>query len=756
MPKKGFLFAIVFVFGAMFSSKAQDFYDPSTVQEINIKFRESNWDEILDGLYVAGFEERLEADIEINGTELKDVGVRYKGFSSVSTDRAKNPFNIKLNYTIDDQEYDGIDKIKLSNVIQDPSFVREVLSYEIARKYMPASRANFAKVFINGVYWGLYTNVEAVDGDFLSDHFSSNDGSFFKCNPEDLDLDVDAENANLGNSLGTNIDDYHELYDLKSDKGWNDLYDLIEILNEKPESLPLILNVDQTLWMHAFNYALVNFDSYIGYAQNYYLYQDQNEQFVPILWDLNMSFGSFRFSDASEYYDGFTIEQAKTIDPLSHYNSVSVSPRPLMRNLFEDDTYRRMYLAHLKTIVEENFQTDSYYKRAQFYQELTDTHVKTDTNKFYTYSDFRENLDSTVSDLIDYPGIKDLVEGRTTYLNDYLGQFSAPEYVTINQPTGTFSIGDEIGFTVEMKNAQSVLLNYRYGDYGLFSASEMIDDGQHNDGTAGDGIYGISITASGSNMQYYFYSENDEAGLFSPKRAAYEFYNLPVNLDYQNVVINELMAGLQSVRADENGDYDDWIEFYNTSAFDLNMSGLFLSDNKDDLQQWAFPDEEIGSGSYLMVWADNQPDEGRFHCNFSLEQDGESIYLSDDSGRIIDSITYGPQSVNISFGRSPNGLGEFTKMTPSYFAQNPNIGNLASDDFRLFPNPTNSSFSLILQSEEDYSLELFSANGQIVTQQTVDAHDNLVSIDLSEQAHGVYVLRLSNNDHSRTRRVLKY
>ena len=56
----------------------------------------------------------------------------YKGYSSASVDRVKNPFNIKLNYLIEGQDHQGIDKIKLSNVIQDPSFLREVLSYQIA------------------------------------------------------------------------------------------------------------------------------------------------------------------------------------------------------------------------------------------------------------------------------------------------------------------------------------------------------------------------------------------------------------------------------------------------------------------------------------------------------------------------------------------------------------------------------------------------------------------------------------------------
>ena len=65
--------------------------------------------------------------------------------------------------------------------------------------------------------------------------------------------------------------------------------------------------------------------------KNYYLFEDNAGRFNPILWDLNMSFGSFRLTDASSYFSGFSISQAKTLDPLSHYNDISVFPRPLMR-----------------------------------------------------------------------------------------------------------------------------------------------------------------------------------------------------------------------------------------------------------------------------------------------------------------------------------------------------------------------------------------------------------------------------------------
>ena len=64
-----------------------------------------------------------------------------------------------------------------------------------------------------------------------------------------------------------------------------------------------------------------------------------------------------------------------------------------------------------------------------------------------------------------------------------------------------------------------------------FKEVEMFDDGAHNDGFSGDGVYGGKISNSSNSIDYYFYAENDSAGVFSPKRAAYEFYQyvLPIN-----------------------------------------------------------------------------------------------------------------------------------------------------------------------------------------------------------------------------------
>ena len=150
----GFLFQI-----NLFSQSG--FYAVDSLREIRIYFYDSNWDYQLDSLHVQGNNDRILADIILDGLFYDSVGVRYKGFSSVSVNRIKNPFNIKLDYIIEGQDHQGIDKIKLSNCYQDPSFIREVLTYEIAGNYLPSAKANFTNLYINDTLWGLYSNVQA-------------------------------------------------------------------------------------------------------------------------------------------------------------------------------------------------------------------------------------------------------------------------------------------------------------------------------------------------------------------------------------------------------------------------------------------------------------------------------------------------------------------------------------------------------------------------------------------------------------------
>lgn len=733
------------------------FYSTDTIRDIRITFAQSNWDEILDSLYVAGDKGRMQATLFIDGIQYDSVGVRYKGYSSASVDRVKNPLNIKLNYLIEGQDHQGIDKIKLSNVIQDPSFLREVLSYEIARKYMPASESNFANVYVNDTLLGLYSNVEAVNNEFLEKHFTTADNVLVKGNPETVDLY--GENSNLSQTPGTDSLAYTSLYSMQSDYGWTALYNFIDTVNNHEVDVDKVLNVDQALWLHALNYTLINFDSYVGYAQNYYLYQDQAGRFNPIIWDLNMSIGSFRLTDASVYFDGFSIEQAKTLDPLSHYNEFSVFPRPLLRKLFNTSRYRKMYLAHIRTIVQENISNEAYLTRAETLHQLIDESVQNDANKFYTYADFQNNLYGTVSDFIDYPGIVDLMEGRAAYLSDYPGFQGAPDIENVSVfPEAPIS-NDMLLFTTQASNASEVILFYRKRSDIVFEELLMNDEGVDGDALAGDGIFSSQFLFQGRDVDYYIYAENDSAGAFSPQRAAYEYFTIEGQRNPGDIVINELMASNVDVVADTDGSYDDWVELLNTTENELSLGGLYLSDDATNLSKWALPNQELPAGSYFIIWADSEQDQGTSHASFKLSSAGEALFLSDAHQVLIDSVLFPEQIENVSYGRTPNGLGDFTFLSPTFEQTNDGANLIPLDDvlvFNLYPNPVLDVLYFEIESQSNSTIQIIDVLGRVVFKYDLSAGITTGELPVSDLNAGLYIVSLRSNDDMMSKKMFKH
>lgn len=127
------------------------------------------------------------------------------------------------------------------------------------------------------------------------------------------------------------------------------------------------------------------------------------------------------------------------------------------------------------------------------------------------------------------------------------------------------------------------------------------------------------------------------------------------------IVINELMAVNTETVTDSYGEYDDWIELYNTTNIDLNISGYYLSDSKSSPLKWQFPSGTIiEAGSFLIVWADNQPAQAEgLHAAFKLSGSGETVLLSDIEGNIIDQVKYDENISNIAFARYPDGSDNF-------------------------------------------------------------------------------------------------
>ena len=127
-----------------------------------------------------------------------------------------------------------------------------------------------------------------------------------------------------------------------------------------------------------------------------------------------------------------------------------------------------------------------------------------------------------------------------------------------------------------------------------------------------------------------------------------------------SLVINELMAQNDGFIQDSHGDYEDWIEIYNYGDYPINIGGMYLTDDLTAPAKWRIPDSNaaattIPSHGHLLIWADNETNDGILHASFRLNISGEQIGLYDAYGILIDSVVFGPQEVNYSYGRLPDG-----------------------------------------------------------------------------------------------------
>lgn len=145
----------------------------------------------------------------------------------------------------------------------------------------------------------------------------------------------------------------------------------------------------------------------------------------------------------------------------------------------------------------------------------------------------------------------------------------------------------------------------------------------------------------------------------------------------QELYINEFMASNDFAYPDPNGDYDDWIEIYNAENEPIDIGGMYITDDLDEITAWQIPTSApdqttIPADGFLVLWADDEPDQGVLHLEIKLSADGEDIGLTAEDGvTIIDQITFGPQTTDVSYGRYPDGSDNWVFM-PDFTPGAPN------------------------------------------------------------------------------------
>ncbi len=715
----------LFLISTSFSSFSQDVFDVG-IRQIEIFFTEPNWDDSLDIYYANNIGERLIADsIIIDGEVDQDVGIKYKGNSSYNVNNAKNPLNIKLDYINNGQSIDGYNVLKLSNGFRDPSFIREVLAYEIAREYMPAPKATYANVWVNGVLIGLYTCVQSIDSDFTNENFYERKGPFFKA--ENTGISIPGCMGQLGileYYADTNC--YQRAYEMQSSEDWTKLGNFLDTLNNHFTNIESVMDIDRSLWMMAFENLTVSLDGPINsIPHNFYLFQDNNGRFSPVLWDMNMAFGCFTNGLPGPV-------QNSDLQDLDIFHEISNNQNRLLAQIFSSDRYKRMYVAHMRTILNEHFANNYYSNRALTLQSIIDNDVSSDPNTFFSYADFTSNITTSVGSnpII---GISELMLSRVQYIQSLPEFTSAAPTVDILNSNSVLP-HTTVNITAEISNASYAYLGYRFKFADKFEKIQMFDDGQHGDGIAGDGVYGTTISVDARDVQYYIYAENNNAGVFSPERAEKEFHQIPV---VSGLVINEIMAANLSSVSDQSGEYDDWVELYNGGSVSINLNSFYLSDDENDLTKWSFPNISIPADGYLIIWCDTAgTSQAGLHTTYRLSADQEEVYLTDPTGTVIDAVHYVNMATDQGYARVPNGTGVMQYQNHTYNTINQNVTDLdylnsTSERLRVYPNPSNTKVYIL---GENKPVDVFDMMGQKVYSSTTQVK----SIDIINWESGVY------------------
>jgi hypothetical protein len=162
--------------------------------------------------------------------------------------------------------------------------------------------------------------------------------------------------------------------------------------------------------------------------------------------------------------------------------------------------------------------------------------------------------------------------------------------------------------------------------------------------------------------------------------------------------INEVMSASSGILADNYGEYDDWIELYNPTELDFDLSGCFLSDKPDNVRKWRFPEGTVvPAGRYLLLWADEDQYQGPLHLNFKLSSAGETLVLTEADHRgnaMLDQFSFPALDANMSAGRLN------TKRVLRISRPTPGESNLADTDGDGMPDTWEESFQLLVTAPD--------------------------------------------------------
>lgn len=375
-------------------------FDTSRVHTIEIVM--DDWEGFIE---TCQREEYSACSVVIDGESYKNVGIRGKGNTSLSTvssmGSSRYSFKIEFDQYDSAKSYHGLDKLSLNNLIQDNTMMKDFLTYQMMNAFGAASPlCSFVYIRVNGEDWGLYLAVEGVEEAFLQRNYGSDYGELYKPdnmsfgggrgNGQDFDpSSIFGGGFNFGGASDVKLqyidddpDSYPNIFDnAKTDISKADKTRLISSLQSLSsfEDLESVLDMEAVLRYFVVHNFVVNGDSYTGsMIHNYYLYErDGRLSMIP--WDYNLAFGTFSGGQAASSVN----------DPIDDV----LSDRPMQSWIFSGETYTQryheLYTEFLNTVDPVQIIEDAYALIAEY--------VEKDPTKFCTREEFETGVQALKS-----------------------------------------------------------------------------------------------------------------------------------------------------------------------------------------------------------------------------------------------------------------------------------------------------------------------------------------------------------------------
>lgn len=701
---------------------------------------------------------------------IDSVGFRLRG--NTSRESNKKSFKISFNSFKKGRKFYDIEKLNLNGEHNDPSIIRSKLCFDHFRAIgLNASRAAHTEVYINGIYYGLYMSIEHIDENFIRRHFKDNSGNLWKClYPADLTYLGD-NNPEVYRNLSNNGTPVYDLSTNQSTGNFNEFAHLIIIINKTPaidfaDSLETIIDIPEVLKYLSMNILLGSWDSYWMLRNNYYLYHEPVKGLFHIIpYDYDNTFG-IEWGNANW----------SKVDP---YNPPKVAggTMPLAENLIANAQYRNLYTHFLE-----------FYRDNVFKLSLWEGHIDSLLSKIkssamndnyrtldwgFTSGDFFNSYSAnSYSNQHVKFGLKQYVNLRNSSLSSQLSYVSSKPVIYKFDYYPKDPVASDSVYIVLSVFSPKIL---REASVKLFKGDDTVATsyplkfspvtGTKKVEEADRFVCVIPPLENASTEKFYVVLKDENNLVQTYPRQGKISISTPSETSTDKVVINEFLADNLNSETDPSGDHEDWVELYNPTSSKVLMTGKFLTDDPLKLSKWKFTKDSLylAPAEYMVIWLDEQQSQPGLHANFKLSKSGEFLALIDsDSTTIIDSLSFGRQLTDQSFGRYPDGSDRWNQLKPTPGVKNALLTAVEIKkhipleyNIKAYPNPFNPRTSIEFQIPKDgfVSIKVYDMLGKEIAtlvDEEKSAGSYRLFFDGKNLSSGIYFLRLSTKDNTKT------